>query len=66
MALGFHYYRRRLARLRLARLGAAALGALVLTALLIAAGRMRPDSWGPLRPSNTDRETTASTRLPAG
>lgn len=42
MALGFHYYRRRLARLRLARLGAAALGALVLTALLIAAGRMRP------------------------
>lgn len=42
MALGFHYYRRRLARLRLARLGAAALGALALTALLIAAGRMRP------------------------
>lgn len=42
MALGFHYYRRRLARLRLARLGTAALGALVLTALLIAAGRMRP------------------------
>ena len=42
MALGFHYYRRRLARLRLAQLGAAALGALVLTALLIAAGRMRP------------------------
>ena len=42
MALGFHFYRRRLARLRLARLGAAALGALVLTALLIAAGRMRP------------------------
>ena len=42
MALGFHYYRRRLARLRLARALALVLTAGTLTALLLAAGQMRP------------------------
>ena len=42
MALGFHSYRRRLARLRLARLLAMILMVGTLTALLLAAGRMKP------------------------
>lgn len=42
MALGFHSYRRRLARLRLARLLAMILTVGTLTALLLAAGRMKP------------------------
>lgn len=42
MALGFHSYRRRLARLRLARLLAMILMVGSLTALLLAAGRMKP------------------------
>ena len=42
MALGFHYYRRRLARLRLGRLAALTAVAAALTALALAAAQMKP------------------------
>ena len=42
MALGFHFYRHRLARLRLARLIAVTAVVAVLTALLLAAGQLKP------------------------
>ena len=42
MALGFHYYRHRLARLRLARLAVLTAVVAALTALLLAAGQMKP------------------------
>lgn len=42
MALGFHYYRRRLVRMRLARLAVLTAVAAVLTAIFLAAWRMKP------------------------
>ena len=42
MALGFHYYRHRLARLRLARLAVLTAVVAALTALVLAAGQMKP------------------------
>ena len=55
MALGFHVYRRRLARLRLARLLALTLAVLALTGFALAAGQMKPmlTSLATTRVSNT-------------